>query len=369
MKSLFEETKIKTMTLPNRFVRSATWMAMAAPDGTCTDRVYRCYEKLAEGGIGLIITGFTVVSPEGQGPEGQLGIYDDKHVDGLRRLTSMVHDRGGRIAVQIVHCGNAGKPENNGGREVIGPSDRFDDKGQQVARAMTVDEIHRIVDDFGIGAHRAQEAGFDAVQLHYAHAYLGSQFLSPRHNRRNDDFGGPFKSRFRFLKAVYDKVRGAVGDDYPVMAKLNIEDFLDNGLVPEDGLAAAELLRDLGLDALEVSGGTAESGKLGPARRIKTEAEEAYFKDNAAAVKRTAGDMPVMLVGGLRTPQKMQRIHGETKIDYFSLSRPFIREPHLIRRWQSGDDSPAECVSCSGCFLSIKQGRGVFCIKTRKKEK
>ncbi|MBU0753953.1 MAG: NADH:flavin oxidoreductase, partial [Planctomycetes bacterium] len=280
-----------------------------------------------------------------------------------------VHAHGGRIAAQIVHCGNAGKPENNGGSEVIGPSDRFDDDGKRMARAMTRDEIKRTVKAFGASAVRALDSGFDAIQLHYAHGYLGSQFLSPRHNRRDDEYGGTPENRRRFLKEVYETVRGVAGDDHPVMAKLNLEDFLDDGLTREEGLAAAAMLHDLGLDALEVSGGTAESGKLGPARRIEKEEEEAYFKDNAAAVKRAAKDMPVMLVGGLRTPLKLMQIHGETGIDYFSMSRPFIREPHLIKRWQSGKTHPAECVSCSGCFLSIKYGIGVHCLKLRKKEK
>lgn len=369
MKSLFQETRIKTLTLPNRFVRSATWMAMAAPDGRCTERVFNCYETLAGGEIGLIITGFAVVSQEGQGPVGQLGIYSDHHVDGLRELTRKVHARGGRIAAQIVHCGNAGNPENNGGSEVIGPSDRFDDKGKQIARAMTRDEIKRTVEAFGASAVRALDSGFDAIQLHFAHGYLGSQFLSPRHNRRDDDYGGSAQNRRRFLQEVYDTVRGITGDSYPVMAKLNIEDFLDDGLMRDEGMEAAAMLRDAGLDALEVSGGTAESGKLGPARRIKGEDEEAYFKDNASAVKQAAGKMPVMLVGGLRTPLKMMQIHRATGIDYFSLSRPFIREPHLVKRWKSGKTHPADCVSCSGCFLSIKYGIGVHCLKLRKKEK
>ncbi|MHC4944896.1 MAG: NADH:flavin oxidoreductase [Planctomycetota bacterium] len=369
MKSLFQETRIKSLSLSNRFVRSATWMAMADLDGACTDRLYDCYETLGKGDIGLIISGFAFVSREGQGPEGQLGIYKDGLVDGLRKLTGRVHAGRGRIAAQIVHCGGASKKENNGGLEVIGPSDRFDEEGNRIARAMTKEEIHRIVDDFGAGAERAKESGFDAIQLHYAHGYLGSQFLCPKHNRREDEYGGSIENRFRLLKEVYAKVRDAVGDDYPVMAKLNIEDFFEDGLARDDGLKAAVMLRDLGLDALEVSGGAAESGKLGPARRIKTEEEEAYFKDNATAVKMAVDDMPVMLVGGLRTPLVMLHIHRAVGIEYFSMSRPFIREPHLIQRWKSGKTAPAECVSCSGCFLSIKQGRGVFCVKTRKKKK
>jgi 2,4-dienoyl-CoA reductase-like NADH-dependent reductase (Old Yellow Enzyme family) len=251
---------------------------------------------------------------------------------------------------------------------VLSPSQRFDGEGNKTARALSKGEIARIVDDFGAAAGRAQEVGFDAVQLHFAHGYLGSQFLSPRHNQRKDGYGGSLENRFRFLKEVYLAARAALGDGYPLMAKLNLEDFLEDGLVFEDGLKAAQRLKDLGLDALEVSGGTAESGRLGPARRVKKAEDEAYFLQNARAVKENIG-LPVVLVGGLRDPGQMETIHRETGIDYFSMSRPFIREPHLIRRWEAGDLQPAACVSCSGCFLSIKLGRGICCVKTLKRKR
>ncbi len=365
MKRLFEETRITSLKIENRFVRSATWMALADPDGACNERVHQCYEDLAAGGVGLIISGFAFVSREGQGPERQLGIHADSLVDGLRVLTAKVHEKGGKIAVQIVHCGGMSKKENNEGLEVIAPSDRKDGEGNRIAREMSVEEIQRIVDDFGAAAERARAAGFDGIQLHYAHGYLGSQFLSPRHNRRGDAYGGSPENRFRFLREVYLRTREAVGEDFPVMAKLNIEDFVADGLPRAEGLRAAELLDKLGLDAIEVSGGTAESGRKGPARRIKEEAEEAYFLENALAIKERCG-MPVLLVGGLRTPSLIAKIHEETGIDYFSLSRPFIREPHLVRRWKEGDTSKAACVSCSKCFLSVKQGKGIFCMETRK---
>lgn len=365
---LFEEVRFGGLRLPNRFVRSATWVALADPGGACNERVYACYERLAGGEIGLIVTGFAFVSREGQGPEGQLGIHEDRMVDGLRALTRRVHERGGRIAVQLVHCGGLSRKEHNGGLDVIAPSDRFDEHGKKIARAMTEAEIHRVKEDFGAAAERAKASGFDAIQLHFAHGYLGSQFLSPRHNRREDRFGGSPRARFRFLKECFLRVRDAVGDAFPVLAKLNVEDFVEGGLTREEGLRAAELLGKLGLDGLEVSGGTAESKSLGPARRIKGEEEEAYFLENALAAKLRAG-IPVILVGGLRTPAKMARIREDQGIDAFALSRPFIREPHLVKRWKAGDPSPAACVSCSGCFLSVKQGRGVFCMKVEGKRK
>jgi 2,4-dienoyl-CoA reductase-like NADH-dependent reductase (Old Yellow Enzyme family) len=365
MDSLFQETGIKSLSLANRFVRSATWMGMADPDGGVTPALLQCYETLAAGGIGLIISGFAFVSREGQGPEGQLGIHSDELVDGLRELTGRVHDRGGNIAAQIVHCGILSKKEHNRGLEILGPSEKILEDGSRVGRALLSKEISRIVRDFGAAAARAKEAGFDGIQLHFAHGYLGSQFLNPAANRREDEYGGSIENRCRFLIEVYDATREAVGGGYPVMAKLNVEDFQKGGLAFDEGKEAAVILKKRGLDALEVSGGSGDSKELGPARRIKEEEEEAYFLKNAAEVKKATG-MKVMLVGGLRTPSSLARIHEEHGIDYFSLSRPFIREPHLINRWKRGDLTRAACVSCSGCFLSIRKGRGVFCIKDRK---
>jgi len=270
--------------------------------------------------------------------------------------------------VQIVHCGIQSKAENNGGLEIIGPSPGRDKDGNQVGRAMTVPEIDRIVDDFGAAAERARDAGFDGVQLHYAHGYLGSQFLSPFYNRRDDDYGGSLENRCRFLSRVYLRVRQAVGEDFPLMAKLNVEDFIEGGLCLADGIKAAVMLKDLGVDALEVSGGSGDSGRLGPARRIKEEKDEAYFKNNAVAVKDATG-LPVMLVGGLKTPGLIAEKQKETGLDFYSMSRPLIREPDLINRWSRGDLSRARCTSCNGCFLSIKLGRGVFCVKTLKEKK
>jgi len=369
MDSLFEKTKIKSLVIHNRFIRSATWMSLADPDGECTENLYKSYETLASGGIGLIITGFAFVSREGQGPEGQLGIYADHLVDGLTTLVKRVHDKGGKIAVQIAHCGAMSRRQFNSGLDPLGPSEINVPGWDEAAKALNKKEILRVVDDFGAAASRAKNAGFDGIQLHFAHGYLGSQFLSPFYNRRQDEYGGSIENRLRFICEIYKAVCSAVGNDYPVMAKLNLEDFLEGGLSFDDGLKAAKKLGELGVDAIEVSGGTRDSQQLGPARRFKGLDEEAYFLKNASAVKNALPNTPVMMVGGLRSPLLMEKIHRETKIDYFSLSRPFIREPHLLKRWSANDLTPAACVSCSACFLSIKKGRGVFCVKADKKRR
>ena len=365
MPSPFEKTTIKSLTMPNRFIRSATWMSMAAEDGSCTPRLVETTENLAAGGIGLIIAGFSFVSPEGKGPLGMTGMHNNHVAAGYRGLVDKVHAHGTPIAAQLAHCGIQSTPLEG---EVLGPSDIARDDGRLKARRLETFEIDRIVEDFAAAAVRAKEAGFDAVQLHYAHGYLGSQFLSPYYNKRDDEYGGSIENRIRFLIEVYRAARGAVGDTYPLLAKLNVEDFLDGGLKAEEGVFAATQLAAEGIDMIEVSGGSGDSGRLGPARAIKSSDDEGYFHQNAMAVKKSA-PIPVAVVGGIRRFEHARRFIEEDGLDYASLSRPLIREPGLIKRWQEGDLSPADCTSCSRCFRSMLKGRGIFCAQLKAEKK
>jgi 2,4-dienoyl-CoA reductase-like NADH-dependent reductase (Old Yellow Enzyme family) len=367
MAALFETTRIKSLELKNRFIRSATWLALAAEDGACTPRLVEIYTRLAESEIGLIIAGFSFVSPEGKGPQGMTGLHDDRTAASFEDLVAGVHERGGRIAAQLAHCGARSSPLFGEG-EVLGPTEVLKENGETAVRALEQDEIARIAGDFAAAALRARAVGYDAVQLHFAHGYLGSQFLSPYYNKRNDEYGGPIENRIRFLLEVYARVRAAVGEGYPVMAKLNSEDFLEGGLSLEEGEHAAVRLAEEGLDLIEVSGGTADSGRLGPARAVKSEGDEAYLLPNALAVKKAA-DLPVAVVGGIRRLELAQRLVEEHSLDYVSLARPLLREPHLIARWKAGDGSPALCVSCSRCFRTLVKGREIFCDPPKGKEK
>ena len=231
---------------------------------------------------------------------------------------------------------------------------------------MTKKEIEEIVSAFGDGARRAKEYGFDAVQLHAAHGYLINQFLSPLTNQRTDEYGGPVENRCRFLLEVYRRVRFAVGPDFPVFAKLNGSDNLEGGLDINDAVYAARLLDNEKIDAIEVSGGTSASGEKGAVRmKIDRPDREAYNLALAGEIKK-AVRCPIMVVGGFRSLEVIQKALIEQGIDYISMARPFIREPQLIKRWQEGDRSPARCISCNGCFEpGIKEG-GIYCVVEKK---
>jgi 2,4-dienoyl-CoA reductase-like NADH-dependent reductase (Old Yellow Enzyme family) len=230
---------------------------------------------------------------------------------------------------------------------------------------MSVTDIEDLAGAFGQAARRAQEAGFDGVQLHSAHGYLLSQFLSPAFNQRQDEYGGTIDNRVRAALAILGRIRSEVGGNYPVLAKINSQDFITGGLSEDDSLQAALRLERAGVDAVEVSGGTMLSGDLMPPRaKINTEEREAYFRDAARRFKGRLG-IPVILVGGVRSFGLAERLVKEGYADYISMSRPFVREPDLVRRWQSGDLRRATCVSDNQCFGAAMSGEGIFCVVER----
>jgi 2,4-dienoyl-CoA reductase-like NADH-dependent reductase (Old Yellow Enzyme family) len=367
MAQLFEAGSIKGMHLRNRIVRSATWEGMCAADGRPTLKLASWYADLARGGAGLIISGYTFVSPEGKQLPGKMGIHDENFADDHRRLTQAVHDGGGSLAIQLVHAGGQADPDQIG-RRPVAPSAVKVGQFPVEPEELTTAQIHEIAAAFGRAADRARAWGYDAVQLHGAHGYLINQFLSPLTNRRTDEYGGGIENRARFLMQVYNEVRRAVGDDYPVMIKLNAHDHQDGGLSSSDAAHAARMLDAAGIAAIEVSAGTAGSGKLGPVRsKINAPEKEAYNLELARGIK-TQIACPVMVVGGFRSYLVAQRAIEQDKMDYIAMSRPLIREPHLPDRWRNGDHAPSACISCNKCFVpGLKEG-GIYCV-AEKKEK
>jgi len=366
MNSLFDRTTINSMSLANRFARSATWEGMCADDGKPLPKLVSCYRDLARGQVGLIITGYTFVSPEGKQLPGKMGIHTDDFAGVMQDMTGAVHDEGGRICIQLVHAG--GQTDSaNAGRQPLAPSAVKIDQFPETPAEITKDDITRIISAFGEGASRAKKWGFDAIQLHGAHGYLINQFLSPLANRRQDEYGGTIENRCRFLLEAYEAVRSAVGPDYPVMVKLNGSDNLAGGLALEDALFAARALDKAGIDCIEVSGGTPASGDQSPARmKIDAPEKEAYNLSLADRIRQEV-NCPIMVVGGFRSFAVAEKtIQGSA--DYISMARPFIREPGLVKRWQEGDRSPARCISCNSCFKpGLKEG-GIYCVVEKKEQ-
>jgi 2,4-dienoyl-CoA reductase-like NADH-dependent reductase (Old Yellow Enzyme family) len=359
MPRLFESTEINGMKLKNRFVRSATHEAMAEQDGTVKDQLLDCMAELVRGEVGLVITGHAYVIREGQAGVRQMGVYSDAMIDGLKRISSVVRGNGGVVAIQLAHAGNRGKGKNE--YPAIGPSDLFID-GTKSASAMTVDDLQRTVKAFGEAAERSVKAGFDGVQIHAAHGYLLSQFLSAYYNKRDDGYGGSLENRARLLLEVYEEIRSRVGKAFPVMIKINSEDFLDGGLSVQDVIKVAHMLEDRGIDAIEMSGGTFESGKYISSRvgTAKSEKREVYYRKAAEAFKKEI-KVPLILVGGFLSFNSAEDVVHSGLADYVALSRPLIREPQLIARWASGDTRKASCISCNKCFSTLFMEEALHC--------
>ncbi len=352
---LFAPVSIGPVVVPNRFVRSATQDFMADDDGAITDRQVNLFTGLAEGEVGLIITGHAFVDPCGKASPRQIGIHRDGMVPGLARLAAAVHRFPSRIFVQLAHAGRQTKEKICGGPPVA-PSAVFEPVYKVLPQEMTEEQVAKTIDDFVRAGRRAREARFDGVQIHAAHGYLLSSFLSPHTNRRSDAWGGPLANRARIISEIIRGIKSAAGADFPVAIKLNSSDLMPGGLDIETAVEAARQFESDGLDAVEVSGGTSEAGLGSMWPGVRPEEEEGYFVDSAARVK-AAVRIPVFGLGGLRTFRAMEKMVLAGRVDLISMSRPFIREPGLIRKFRDGTIRKSECISCNKCL----NPRGISC--------
>ncbi|MEW5913173.1 MAG: NADH:flavin oxidoreductase [Thermodesulfobacteriota bacterium] len=353
MADIFTPWQLKDLTIPNRLVRSATWEGLAEPDGTPTYELVNALAALAEGGVGLIITGFAFITQEGKALPKQTGAHIDAMIGPLARIADAVHKCGGLVALQIAHAGGQTKQEWTG-QPPVGPS-AMQHPAFGPVQELSKDQIADIVEAFALAAGRGKAAGFDAVELHAAHGYLANQFLSPFTNQRRDEYGGDWQGRGRFVFEMLRATRDLVGPRYPVFIKLNSSDCVENGLEPADAVKVAQRLSDMGIDAIEVSGGQPAAGRMGAARKVKEPEQEGYFLDNAKAIKQVAA-CPVISVGGWRSRARVEKALDQ--VDAVAMSRPFIRQPDLANRWKAGE-SQVTCISCSGCFkVCVTQGLG-----------
>ena len=384
---VFSSANIGPLTLPNRLIHSATFECMAAEDGSVTDPIIKRYVHLAKGGVGLIIPGYMYVEPEGKALRKQTGICDDKHLSGLTRLAEAVHEAEGLIAFQIVHGGRQ-SPAKLIGRAPIAPSGFGRDPVtlNKPATATEMD-IQRIVEAFIRAAERARHAGADAVQLHCAHGYLLNEFLSPFFNRRTDQWGSSPQNRFRLLKEIIMGIHKNVGHDFPLLVKLNTNDFTPKpGIDPVLASMYATWMAELGVDGVEISSGTFYTfhsvrgdipinelalglpwwmrplakvvfkRQIGPCRF-----QELYHLSAVDVIKPKLGDVPLILVGGVRRLSEMERVLSEGQASFLSMSRPFIREPFLAKRLKAGKAEEAACISCNRCFAAVFNGLPLRC--------
>jgi len=342
MSVLFEPFKIGSMDIKNRFMRSATTSYWSDKRGIIRPEIIDLYCRLAQGGVGLIVKGHLYVKDSGKAHIGMAGISHDYHVPELKKLTDGVHKNGGKIIAQLNHGGtysivdSAGPSENVAGLKT---------------RSLSSAEIQEIAEAFGKAADRALAAGFDGVQIHGAHGYLISQFLSRQVNKRKDEWGGTLEKRMRLLLEVYDSIRARVGNRTPVMLKMNCDDFSPNGFTIKDSLRVAKTICKRGLQLMEVSGGGIGNQKKLRKRARSTDPDlgEASFAGHATIIRKVTQPTPMALVNGIRSLKCMEAIVNKNLADIISMSRPFIKDPNLVKKLKAGQNA-STCTSCSKCI-------------------
>ncbi len=373
MSELFEPAEINGMKLRNRFIRSGTWTGMATEDGFMTAKLKDLIVNVARGGAGAVIPDYAPVLKNGQSAARQLSVYSDAQISGLAELVDAVHAAGAMIVLQLVHGGAHSKTQFTG-EQPMGPSAMTPAEGKfgpfDGCREMNQDDIDYVVKGYAAAAVRARKAGFDGVQIHCAHGYLFSQFLSPFYNKRTDKYGGSLENRIRIVAQTYEQVRKAVGADYPILVKMNVTDFLDDGISTEDAYQAAKTYAQMGIDGIELSGGTSWGALIlgdfnkGP---MQFKREEGYYQEMGRRLKAALG-VPIILTGGIRKYETAQTFLDDGTADYIGMCRPLIREPGLINRWKSGDTTESGCISDNGCTFVAAAGKDLQCVKLTPKQ-
>jgi len=354
---LFTPGRIGSLLLHNRLVRSATAERLAHDDGSPKPKLEELYRTLTEGEVGLIITGHAYIAPQGKCHPEMTGIHNDDLIPSLRKLTEAVHELEGRVAVQINHGGGKCSPETVS--SPLAPSKLSSPIFKQQAREMTEDEIEETIDAYAQAARRAKDAAFDAVQIHGAHGYLISQFLSPLSNHRTDRWGGNIENRSRFLRRVCQAVRREVGKDFPLLIKFGIADGQEEGLSKEEGAAILSHFQEWGLDGVEISVGFGGRRLRSIHKGVTKEEEEAYLLPLVKKARENT-ELPLIAVGGYRSRKIMEQVLVGGWADFISMSRPLIREPHLPKRMKAGEQEKSNCISANHCWPE-EDGKGIAC--------
>lgn len=386
MPGLFTAGKIGTLEVPNRMIRTASHEGFAEDNGAPTGEQLAFYTRFVEGGIGLVITGYAGIAQNGKSALHRMTMIDsDDLIEAHRRMVDAIHAAGGRIVLQICHCGRQTLSSDTGMPPLVAPSAIPCGFYKEMPKALTEPEIHDIVDKFAQAARRARAAGYDGVQIHAAHGYLLSTFLSRHANHRTDRWGGSLENRFRIVGEVLRAVRDAVGPGFPVLIKLNAFEKPRDGMRPEECAEISALVDRTGCcDGIEISNGTNEDGFYMARGGVPTEAILEYLRPYcrmnrvakllvrgvspffklrqpgftegynlaASAMVKKAVSLPVITVGGMRTKAFMDAAIRDGKTDFVSIARPLLLEPDLANKFRDGASDEAQCDNCNICLVA-----------------
>jgi len=377
--AVFAPARLGPLTLRNRIIKAATFEGVT-PKGLVDEELVAFHRSMAAGGVGMTTVAYLAVSPEGRTDRHCAMLHAD-NVPGLRRLTDAVHAEGAAAAAQIGHAGPVANPHSNG-QAALAPSNGFSPMGTRL-RAVTPTDIERITEDYRRAAALAVESGFDSIEVHVGHNYLLSAFLSPKLNRRDDQYGGSVENRARFARTVLRAVRDAAGDTVAVTAKLNMADGVPGGLWLDESVEVARLFEaDGAIDALELTGGSSLANPMylfrgdaplrefgatlpGPVRLgfrfvghrfLKAYPyEEAFFLPYARQFLDALTSTPLILLGGITEVGTIESALAEG-FAFVAMARALLREPDLPRRMEAGTASSSLCIHCNKCMPTIYSG-------------
>lgn len=326
------------VTIPNRIVKSAMSENNAAVGGRPSDEIIELYKTWGEGETGILISGNVMMTSKALGEEGNVIVEDERYLPELKRWADVAQQHGSHLWMQINHPGRQAPKFN---KEVVSPSDvALPMPGMEKLftkpRPLTEAEIWELIEGFGTTALMAKKAGWKGVQIHGAHGYLVSQFLSPRTNLRTDQWGGTLENRARFAIEVYRNMRAKVGAGFPIGIKINSADFQRGAFTEEESLEVIQMLAAEGMDMIEVSGGTYErAAMMGRSKKQSTREREAYFAEFIVRA-RAVTDTPLLLTGGFRTLDVMAKAIDNEELDFVGLARPFAIFPYLTKELFEG---------------------------------
>jgi len=359
-KLLFTTGRIGRLTLKNRIIMAPMVRNYADEQGRMTPRYLAHIERIVHGGVGAIILEASFVSPEGRGFRHELGLHSDAVIAGLHDATRLAHEHGVRIGIQLYHAGRQTTAQVSG-EQPVAPSEIPCPLLQELPRMLDRAEIHGLVRAFANGARRAKAAGMDFVEIHAAHGYLITQFLSPFSNRRPDSYGGSTENRRRFLAEIIDAVRKETGDDFPITVRISADEMVPGGMEPSDAADLACWLEERGIAAVHVSVGNYASYTRG--RMIPPMAVDDGPLIKYAALVKQAVKIPVIAVGKLHKPELAEAVLVNGQADFIALGRELLADPDWPIKAQEGrSDAIHACIACNqGCITRLFEQRDVWC--------
>lgn len=357
--NIFKEGKIGNLTLKNRIVMPAMGTNLAGHDGEVTDHLIAYYEERAKGGTGLIIIEVTSVEYEyGRAGARNVRLDEDCFTPGIHRLANAVQKYGAKAFVQLHHAGRQTYSSLIDGKQIVAPSGVSCAAVGEVPRELTTEEVKDLVTKFIQAAVRCKQAGIDGVEIHGAHGYLVNQFLSPEANLRTDEYGGSFENRMRFLEEIIIGIKENCGEDYPVIVRLSVDEFIEGGIDLQLGKEICRSLDKLGVDGLNVSCGTYDSMD----KIVESPLYEQGWRVYLAEEIKKEVTIPVITVGSIREPDFVENVLSEGKADFVAIGRGLIAEPEwVIKARQGREKETRKCINCLHCIHSIFANKHVRC--------